>query len=180
MLILMTLASGMCLISGMLMNMEMTDVPNIWTDGSREDCPVGGFEVAGAGVYLRAPALAVDGAVWGVAEGYGHGHVERCRAFQSVPGPMQNVQRAEFLGVNVALQSYWPCHLGKDSLNVERSVGRLLDHGCLAEPLSLVKDGDLVAVIQHMIRARRQDTVGVTKVMCHATEADVQQGKVRE
>ena len=50
--------------------MEKTDVPNIWTDGSREDCPVGVFEVAGAGVYLPAPELAVDG----------HGHVERCRA----------------------------------------------------------------------------------------------------
>ena len=42
------------------------------TDG-REDYPVAGFEVAGAGVYLPAPELAVDGAVWsavwGVAEG---------------------------------------------------------------------------------------------------------------
>ena len=43
----------------------MTDAPNIWTDGSREDYPVGGFEVAGAGVYLLAPELAMEGAVWG-------------------------------------------------------------------------------------------------------------------
>ena len=47
--------------------------------------------VGGAGVYLPAPELAMDGAVWGVAEGYGHGHVERCRAFVSVPSPMQTV-----------------------------------------------------------------------------------------
>ena len=111
---------------------------------------------------------------------YGHGHVERCRAFVSVPGPMQTCQRAEFWSVTVALQSCWPCRLGIDNLNVARSVGRLLDHGCLAKPLSSVKDGDLVAVIQHMIRARGQDTVRVTKVKGHATEADVQQGKVRE
>ena len=31
--------------------LEMTDAPNIWTDGNREDLSsVGGFEVAGAGV----------------------------------------------------------------------------------------------------------------------------------
>ena len=107
-------------------------------------------------------------------------HVERCRAFMSVPGPMQTVQRAEFRGVTVASQSYWVCHLGIDNLNVARSVGRLLDHGCLAKPLSLIRDGDLVAVIQHMIRARGQDTVRVTKVKGHATETDVQQGRVRE
>ena len=53
-----------------------------------------------------------------------------------------------------------------------RSIGRLLDHGCLAKPLSLVEDGDLVAVVQHM-------TVRVRKVKGHATEADVQQGRVR-
>ena len=126
--------------------------------------PVGGFEVAGAGVYLPTPELAMDGAV------------ERCRALMSVPGPMQTIQRAEFLGDIVALQSSWPCHLGIDNLHVARSVGRLLDHGCLAKPSSLVKDRNLVAVIQHMIRARRQDTVRVTKVKGHATEADVQQG----
>ena len=45
--------------------LEMTDAPNIGTDGSREDCPVCGFEVAGAGVYLPAPELAMGGAVWG-------------------------------------------------------------------------------------------------------------------
>ena len=39
--------------------LEMTDAPNIWSDGSWEDYPVGGFEVAGAGVYLPAPELAM-------------------------------------------------------------------------------------------------------------------------
>ena len=39
--------------------LEMSENPNIWTDGSREDfSSVGGFEVAGAGVYLPASELA--------------------------------------------------------------------------------------------------------------------------
>ena len=35
------------------------------TDGSREDYPTGGFEVAGAGVYLPAPELAMEGCILG-------------------------------------------------------------------------------------------------------------------
>ena len=35
--------------------LEMSEYPNIWTDGSREDfSSVGGFEVAGAGVWCYA------------------------------------------------------------------------------------------------------------------------------
>ena len=44
--------------------LEMTDHPNVWTDRSREDfSSVGGFEVAGAGVYLPASELAFEGSV---------------------------------------------------------------------------------------------------------------------
>ena len=57
-------------------------------------------------------------------------------------GFLQTVQRAEFCGAIVALQAYWPCHLGIDNLNVVRSIGRLLDADCSAKPLPLVKDGD--------------------------------------
>ena len=112
-------------------------------------------EVAGAGVYLPAPKLAMDGAVWGVAEEHGDARLERCRAFMPVPGPLQTDQRAELWGAIMALQSYWPCHLGFDNLYVARSIGCLLDHGCLAQPLPLVKDGDLVAVAQYMILPRK-------------------------
>ena len=161
--------------------LQMTDTPNIWIDGSREDSPVGGFEVACAGVYLPATEEAMRGSVWSVAEEYGDAGLERCRAFMPVPGPLQSVQRAEFWGAAIiALQTYWPCHLGVDNLNVARSGGRLLDHGCLAKPLPLVKDGDLVAIAQYMIQVRGQDTVRVTKVTWHATEMVVQQGRVRE
>ena len=45
--------------------LEMTEHPNVWTDGCREDfSSVGGFEVAGAGVYLPASELAFENLVW--------------------------------------------------------------------------------------------------------------------
>ena len=45
--------------------LEMPEHPNVWTDGSREDfSSIGGFEVAGAGVYLPASELAFDGLIW--------------------------------------------------------------------------------------------------------------------
>ena len=103
--------------------LEMPEHPNVWTDGSREDfSSIGGFEVAVAGVYLPASELAFDDLVWGTAEEYGDARLERGRAFLPVPGVMQTVQRAEFWGVIVALQAYWPCHLGIDNLNVARSI----------------------------------------------------------
>ena len=83
----------------------------IWTDGSREDFhSSGGFDVAGAGVYLPASELAFEGSEWGTAEEYGDARRERCRAFMPVPGILQTVQRAEFRGPIVAMQAYWPCH----------------------------------------------------------------------
>ena len=98
------------------------------------------------------------------AEEYGDARLERCRAFLPVLGVMQTVQRAEFWGAILAMQAYWPCHLGIDNLNVARSIGRLLDHGGLNKPLPLVKDGDFIALVQYIIRTRGRETVRVTKV----------------
>ena len=160
--------------------LEMSDAPSIWTDGSTEDSSsIGGFEVAGVGVYVPARELAFEGVVWGVAEEYGDARLERCRAFMPVLGPLQTVQRAEFWGAIIALQSYWLRHLGIDNFNVAWSIGRPLDHGCLVKPLPLVKDGDLLALVQYIIQARGQDTVRVTKVKGHATDDDVEHGRVR-
>ena len=92
---------------------------------------------------------------------------------------MQTVQRAEFWGAIIALQAYWPCHLGIDNLNVARTIGRLLDKDCLAKPLPLVKDCDLVALVQYMIRTRGRGTVRVTEVKGHAEDSDAQQCRVR-
>ena len=133
--------------------MEMVDHPFIWTDGSRVDYPTGGFEVAGSGVFFRAPEATMLEAVWGATEEYGEVLDGNCRVFMSVPGTLQSVQRAEFWGAILALQAYYPCHLGIDNLNVARIIGRLLDRGSLGTPLPLVPDGDLVAVVQHMLIA---------------------------
>ena len=137
-----------------------------------------GFEVAGAGVYLPASEVAFDSLLWGIAEEYGDARLERCRAFMPVPGVMQTVQRAEFWRAILAMQAYWPCHLGIDDLNVARSIGRLLDYGTLDKPLPLVKDGDLIALVQYMIRTRGRETVRVTKVKGHAEDVDVLQSRV--
>ena len=103
--------------------LEMSDHTNIWTDGSREDfSSIGDFEVADAGVYLPAAEVAVESAVWGVAEEYGDARLERCRAFMSAPGVLQTVQRAEFWGAILALQAYWRSHLGIDNQNVARTM----------------------------------------------------------
>ena len=158
----------------------MPEYPNIWTDGSREDfSSFGGFEVAGAGVYLPASELAFTGSIWETVEENGDARLELCRAFLPVPGVLQTVQRAEFWGAILAMQAYWPCHLGIDNLNVARSIGRLLDHDSLIKPLPLVKDGDLIALARYMIRTRGRETVRVTKVEGHAEGVDVQQGRVR-
>ena len=158
----------------------MSDHPDIWTDGSREDfSSIGGFEVAGAGVYLPASELAFDCSVWGVAEEHGDARLERCRALLPVPGPLQTFQRAEFWGAIVAMQAYSPCRLGIDNLKVARTLGRLLDRDSLVQTLPLVKDGDLIALAQHMIRTRGWETVRATEVKGHAEDVDFQQGRVR-
>ena len=72
----------------------------------------------------------------------------------------------------------WRCRpSGLDILHVVRSIGRLLDRGSLSKPLPLVKDGDLIAIVQHMYHALGPETVEVTKLK--ASEADVEQGLVR-
>ena len=87
--------------------LEVPEHPNVWTDGGREDfSSIGGFEVAGAGVYLSASELAFDGLIWGTAEEHGDARLERCRAFLPFPGVMQTVHRAEFWGAITTLQAY--------------------------------------------------------------------------
>ena len=83
-------------------------------------------------------------------------------------------------GVILALQSSGAVHLGVDNHGVVRHVGRLLDgrHGPV--PFELVKDGDLLLLIQRMLCLRGLDTVRVTKVKGRADEGMVLDGRVRE
>ena len=95
------------------------------------------------------------------------GVVHSCR-FRA---PFQTVQRAESWGAFLALQAFWLGHLVIDNLNVVRSIGRMLDCGSCLSLLRLVKDGDLIAIIRHMILAQGLDTVKVTRVKGNAAEA---------
>ena len=134
--------------------------------------------VAGAGVYLLAPKLALQGATWREVEEYGDARLDGCRVFMLLPGPLQTLQRAEIWHTIMALQASGPGHLGLDNLDVVRAIAKLLDHGTVFTPLPLVKDGDLIAVVRNMILARGPEAVRISKVKGHATEADVEQGGV--
>ena len=110
-------------------------------------------------------------------EGVGEDAVaSACRGFCSVPGPLQSVQRAEFWGVILALQANNGVHLGVDNLSVVRHVGRLLDGKTASHPAELVKDGDLILLIERMLRLRVLDTVRISKVKGHADEALIRAG----
>ena len=108
------------------------------------------------------------------------GNVQSCRGFCSVPGHLQSVQRAEMWGDILALQSSGAVHLGVDYLGVVRPVGRLLDGHYGSVLLELVKDGDLLLLIDWMLHLRGLDTVRITKVKGHADESMVLHGLVRE
>ena len=57
-------------------------------------------------------------------------------------------------------------------------IGRLLD-GCRgAEPFELVNDGDLLLLIDRMLRRRGLDTVRISKVKGHADDGMVLHGQV--
>ena len=159
---------------------HVPDSPDIWSDGSKVLDSVTGTSAAGAGMFAHQSELCRSDRRWG--------HVDRvqsvgvdhsCRAFVSVPGPLQTVQRAELWGVILALQSNKAVHVGVDNLGVVRHVGRLLDGLPPSVPFELVTDGDLLVLIRRMIDLRGGDTVRITKVKGHADEGMVADGRVR-
>ena len=93
---------------------------------------------------------------------------------------MQSVQRAELWGVILDLLSYSAVHSGVDNLGVVRHVGRLLDGRGRSVPFELVKDGDLLLLIDRMLRFGWLDTVRITKFEGHADKGMVLDGPVRE
>ena len=88
--------------------LEIDNHPRVRTDGSAEVNNLADVTVAGAGAYLLALALAMQGSTWGggVAADCGDAVQDKCRVFVSVPGPLQTVQRAEFWGAILALQAF--------------------------------------------------------------------------
>ena len=157
------------------------DHPKVWTDGSLVLDKVTGISSSGAGFFADHAASFWDVRSWGQVDLiHPVGNVPSCRGFCSVPGPLQSVQRAELWGVILALQSSGAVHLGVDNLGVVRHVGRLLDGHPGSVPFELLKDGDLLLLIDRMIRRRGADTVRVSNVKGHADEAMVLHGQVRE
>ena len=67
-------------------------------------------------------------------------------------------------GVILALQSTGAVHLGVDNLSVVRHVGRLLDGRPGSVLFELLKDGDLLLLIDRMLHLRGLDTVRISKV----------------
>ena len=118
-------------------------------------------------LLLRWP---FDGAVWGVAEECG----VALPCFYACSWYPADCSMCRVLGRHTGLAIWALITLMLPGLLVG-----LLDRDCLAEPLPLVKDGELVALAQHMIRARGRETFRVTNVEGHATDADVEQGCVR-
>ena len=105
--------------------------------------------------------------------------VSACRGFCSVPGPLQTVQRAELWGVILALQARDGVHLGVYNLGVVRHAGRILDGKLPSRRFELLPDGDLLFLIERMLRIRGLDLVRISKVKGHADEAMVRTGTVR-
>ena len=105
---------------------------------------------------------------------------ERSRLYFSVPRPLQSVQRAELWGVIAALQASRPVHLGVDNANVVGHVGSILAGRKFKRPLELLVDGDLLALVQTLIRLRGPGTTVISKVKGHADEGLVRGGRVRE
>ena len=69
--------------------------------------------------------------------------------------------------VILALQTSRAVHLGVDDLGVVRHVGRLLDGYRGPGPFGLANDGDLLFLIDRMLRQRGLDTVCISKVHGH-------------
>ena len=163
---------------------RMPDSPEVWSDGSLVLDLVTGVYAAGAGMFAQNSEFCWSDRSWGhVDRVHSVGVDHSCRAFVSVPGPLQTVQRAE-LWVILTLQSADAVHIGVDNLGVVRHVGRLLDGYSFPPlpllPLELATDGDLLILIRRMINLRGGSTVRVTKVKGHADEGMVADGRVLE
>ena len=138
----------------------MPDHPNVGTDGgSLVLDQVIGVSSSGAGFFAHLARDCWDGCRWGhVDQVRPFRSVQSCRGFCSVLAPLQ----PEMWGVILALQSSDAVHLGVDNLGVVRHVGRLLDGHHASIPFELVKDGDLLLLIERLLRLGCLDTVRVT------------------
>ena len=71
-------------------------------------------------------------------------------------------------------------HVGVDNLNVDNHVGSLIAGKWSGRPSPLVNDGELLLLVQCMVRFRGRGNTLVSKVKGHADEVTVAMGQVRE
>ena len=95
---------------------NVSDHPDVWTDGSFVLDELSGVGVGGCGMYSLKSGAGWFDRKWGHLELLPPGElgVERCVLFDSIRGPLQSVQRAELWGVILALQCSSAVHLGVD------------------------------------------------------------------
>ena len=105
--------------------------------------------------------------------------VERCTLFDSPPGPLLSVRRAELWGVVLALQGAARVHLGVDNLNVVIHVARIISGRKEGRPFEQCVDGDLLSLIENMIANRWPNSTLLGKVKGHADMNLVQDRRVR-
>ena len=80
--------------------------PDVWKDGSLVTDDLTGIASGGAGVFAHTSGSSWFGRKWGLLDLLprdGDLGVERCTLFDSLPGPLQTVQRAELWGL------FWLC-----------------------------------------------------------------------
>ena len=161
---------------------DVSDHPDVWTDGSFVLDELSGVGAGGCGVYsIQVWCWVVFGRRWGHLELLLPGDlgVERCVLFDSIRGPLQSVQRAELRGVILALQCSSAVHLGVDILSVVRHVSRIWEGRMSGRPFELTFDVDLLTIIERMIQLRGIQNVKITKVKGHADDDMVAVGRVR-
>ena len=134
-----------------------SDDLDVWTDDSYVVDDLSGIGAGGCGVYAHRSGSGWFGRRWGhldVLPVEAGCNVERCTLFESVPSPLQSVQRAELWRVILALQSSSAAHLGVDNLNVVWQFSGILTGHSGRRPYELCVDGDLLILIVILIRQR--------------------------
>ena len=93
---------------------DVSDHPDVWTDGSLVLDELSGVVVGRCGVYSLKCGGGCFGRRWRHMEFLPPGNlgVERCVLFDSVHGPLQSVQRAELLGVKTCIAVLLCCSSG--------------------------------------------------------------------
>ena len=153
--------------------------PNVYTDGS-VTCPrIPAFSLGGLGVWwpwrdIRHHKLTSN------ENDLGHICV-RSRGFEltsGIQGPCTNSTRAETLAGLAAICAPGPMHIGSDSKAFVDQANNIINDESWSppKPWPLCTDGDIWPHFQTAVRQKGRHAIKVTKVLGHATSADIDMG----